>query len=103
MAATQPNTMLKTTPSIHTRTEFNGATENSPIQACEACHSGKTTPTARQTTNKTTSAADRPQPSATTLSGLLLLLWIFIVSSQACLFIGSSQGDEKPDYSLRAG
>jgi hypothetical protein len=32
--------MLKTMPSIQTRTDVIGSTENSPIHPCEARHSG---------------------------------------------------------------
>jgi hypothetical protein len=60
---TQPKTMLKAIPSIQTRTDVMGATENSPIHPCEARHSGKTSATARQITNRTTSAAERPSQS----------------------------------------
>src|SRR6516164_1060071 len=72
--------MLKTMPSIQTRTDVIGATENRPIHPCEACQSGKTSATARQITNRTTSAAESPHPSATMLKGLFCVVCVFIAS-----------------------
>src|SRR5262245_34326787 len=72
--------MLKTMPSIQTRTDVIGATENRPIHPCEARQSGKTSATARQITNRTTSAAARPHPRATILSWLLVGTCVFIVT-----------------------
>src|SRR5262249_38459374 len=62
--------MPKTMPSIQTRTDVIGARENKPTHVCEPRHSGKTSATARQITNRTTSAAESPHPRATTSRGL---------------------------------
>ena len=78
---TQPNTMLKTMPSIQTRTDVIGARENKPTYACEPRHSGKTSATARQITNRMTSAAESPHPRAMTSRGLFADARVFIVSS----------------------
>src|SRR5262245_48729929 len=80
-AATQPKTTLKTMPSIQTRTDVIGATENRPIHPCEARHSGNTSATARQITNRTTSAAERPHPRATMFRGLYVDVCVFIECS----------------------
>jgi hypothetical protein len=58
-----------------------GATENSPIHPCEARHSGKTSATARQITNRTTSAAESPHPRAMMSSGLFADVRVFMASS----------------------
>src|SRR6516225_10019149 len=73
--------MLKTMPSIQTRADVIGATENRPIHPCEARHSGKTSATARQITNRTTSAAESPHARAMTSSGLFAVARVFILSS----------------------
>src|SRR5262245_46433963 len=70
--------MLNTMPSIQTRADPIGATEKRPTHACEPCHSGNTSATARHSTNSTTNAAENAHPSATTFN--------LVVSE----FIGSS-------------